>query len=161
MAEFSLAELGHDAVRSAQASALELGVTLRDEIPDKLPTVIGDRQRVGQVFDNLLQNALKFTDTDGTITVRMQEEEGFIRVEVKDTGIGIPPDQLARIFDRFYQVDGTPTRRFGGTGLGLAIVKQIVETHGGQVGVESEPGKGSLFYFTLPQTDRAEDPGGQ
>ena len=159
--EFSLTELGHEALRSAQASALELGVRLRDEIPDDLPPILGDRQRIGQVFDNLLQNALKFTDTGGTITVRMQEEGEYIRVQVQDTGIGIPAEQLNRIFDRFYQVDGTPTRRFGGTGLGLAIVKQIVETHGGQVGVESEPGKGSLFHFTLPQANRDQTPGGQ
>jgi signal transduction histidine kinase len=100
-----------------------------------------------------LQNALKFSDAGGSITVRMREQGVFICTEVEDTGIGIPPEKMSRIFDRFYQVDGTPTRRFGGTGLGLAIVKQIVETHGGQVDVESKVGEGSLFSFTIPQAN--------
>jgi GAF domain-containing protein len=152
-ASFSLSELGHEAVRSAQASAMDLGITLCDEIPDNLPHVFGDRARLGQVFDNLLQNALKFSDAGGSITVRMREQGVFICTEVEDTGIGIPPEKMSRIFDRFYQVDGTPTRRFGGTGLGLAIVKQIVETHGGQVDVESKVGEGSLFSFTIPQAN--------
>jgi len=155
---FSLSELGHEAVRSAQASAMELGISLYDEIPDGLPHVFGDRARIGQVFDNLLQNALKFSDAGGSITVRMRERGVFIRTEVEDTGIGIPPEQMSRIFDRFYQVDGTPTRRFGGTGLGLAIVKQIVETHGGQVDVESKVGEGSLFSFTIPQANPKNPP---
>jgi signal transduction histidine kinase len=90
----------------------------------------------------------------------MQEEETGVRAEVQDIGIGIPPEQLSRIFDRFYQVDGTTTRRFGGTGLGLAIVKQIVEAHGGQVGVESIADKGSLFSFTIPKVNSEEEQGG-
>jgi GAF domain-containing protein len=147
---FSLAELGHAAVRSALVSAAELEIALRDDIPDELPMVSGDRQRVGQIFDNMLQNALKFSNPGDTITVRMKLQGTFILTEVQDTGIGIPGEQLDRIFDRFYQVDGTTTRRFGGTGLGLAIVKQIVENHGGQVGVESALGEGSTFFFTIP-----------
>ena len=147
----SLADIGHISVQAARASAVEAGLTLNDEIPDGLPPVLGDKRRLGQVFDNLLQNAIKFSQPGGAITVRMREEGLHVRTEVEDTGIGIPRDQLPRIFDRFYQVDGTTTRRFGGTGLGLAIVKQIVEAHGGKVGVESEVDKGSLFYFTVPQ----------
>lgn len=147
----SLADIGHISVQAARASAVEAGLTLNDEIPDGLPPVLGDKRRLGQVFDNLLQNAIKFSQPGGAITVRMREKGLHVRTEVEDTGIGIPRDQLPRIFDRFYQVDGTTTRRFGGTGLGLAIVKQIVEAHGGKVGVESEVDKGSLFYFTVPQ----------
>jgi GAF domain-containing protein len=157
----SLAELGHAAVQAALASAAEAGIILDDEIPEKLPAVLGDRQRLSQVFDNLLGNALKFSNAGGTVTVRMREDEFVIHTEVKDTGIGIPADQLGRIFDRFYQVDGTTTRRRGGTGLGLAIVKQYVEAHGGQVGVESELDKGSLFYFTIPKADTSRMQGGQ
>lgn len=157
---FSLAELGHDAVQAAQASAAEAGITLRDEIPADLPPVRGDRHRLFQVFDNLLGNALKFSNPGDQVTVRMQEEETAIRTEVEDTGIGIPADQLSRIFERFYQVDGTTKRRHGGTGLGLAIVKQIVEAHGGRVGVASELNKGSLFYFTIPKADIAHGQGG-
>ncbi len=153
LAPLSLTEVGHAAVQAAQASAMEQGIRLYDEIPEELPLVMGDRQRLGQVFDNLLQNALKFSNAGGRVTVRMGQEGLFIRTEVEDTGIGIPADHLARIFDRFYQVDGTTTRRAGGAGLGLTIVKQIIEGHGGQVGVQSELGKGSLFYFTVPLAD--------
>ena len=152
---FSLAELGHNAVQAAQASAAEAGITLHDEIPADLPPVRGDKHRLFQVFDNLLGNALKFSNPGDRVTVRMQEEETAIRTEVEDTGIGIPADQLSRIFERFYQVDGTTKRRHGGAGLGLAIVKQIVEAHGGRVGVASELNKGSLFYFTIPKADVA------
>jgi GAF domain-containing protein len=152
----SLADLGHAAVKAAQASARSAGVILIDDITVETATVLGDKRRLGQVFDNLLQNAIKFTPPEGTATVRMRQEEGKIRVEVQDSGIGIPADQLDRIFERFYQVDGTTTRRFGGAGLGLAIVKQIVEAHGGSVGVESELHKGSLFYFSIPVAPSAQ-----
>jgi signal transduction histidine kinase len=157
----SLAELGHAAVRAARPSAAEGGIALYDEIPAELPAVMGDRQRLYQVFDNLLGNALKFSNPGDTVTVRMWEEQSVIRTEVEDTGIGIPADQLTRIFERFYQVDGTRTRRRGGTGLGLALVRQYVEAHGGQVGVRSEPNKGSLFYFTIRKADASTMPGGQ
>ena len=108
-------------------------------------------RRLGQIFDNLIQNAIKFTEAGGTIIVRILEEESQIRAEVEDVGIGIPPDELDRIFDRFYQVDGTTTRHCAGAGLGLAIVKQIVEAHGGRVGVHSKAGEGSTFFFTIPK----------
>ncbi len=146
----SLAEVGHNALRTAHASADQARIALHDEIPEDLPPVLGDEQRLGQVLDNLLSNALKFSDPGGTVTMRMREEGGFIRTEVEDQGIGIPADKLSHVFERFYQVDGSTTRRFGGTGLGLAIVKQIVETHEGQVGVRSKQNEGSCFYFTIP-----------
>ncbi|HSJ59302.1 MAG TPA: ATP-binding protein, partial [Anaerolineae bacterium] len=153
----SLDEVAATAVRSAQATAQELGILLTKEdrgdeanIPPAAPLVLADRRRIGQVLDNLLQNAIKFSNPGGSIVVRVRDQGESVRVEVADSGIGIPQDQLTRIFERFYQVDGTTTRRVGGTGLGLAIVKQIVESHGGQVGVESELGKGSVFYFTIP-----------
>jgi signal transduction histidine kinase len=149
----SLVDLGHAAVQAALASAAEVGIILQDEIPDEIADVWGDRQRLFQVFDNLLGNALKFSNPGDTVTVRMFEEGKVIRTEVEDTGIGIPADQQSRIFDRFYQVDGTTTRRYGGTGLGLAIVKQIIEEHRGKVGVKSELNEGSLFYFTIPIAD--------
>jgi signal transduction histidine kinase len=160
IAPVSLAEIGRIAIQAAKVSAMDAGLTLQDEIPDGLPPVMGDSRRLGQVFDNLIQNAIKFSKPKGTITVRMQEEETGVRAEVQDIGIGIPAEQLSRIFDRFYQVDGTTTRRFGGTGLGLAIVKQIVEAHGGQVGVESKADQGSLFSFTIPKVNSEEEQGG-
>jgi len=147
----SLAAVGRAALRAAQVSADEGQIALCDEIPEVLPPVLGDEQRLGQVFDNLLSNALKFSDPGGTVTMRMREEGRFIRTEVEDQGIGIPEDKLPHVFERFYQVDGSTTRRFGGTGLGLAIVKQIVETHGGQVGARSKENEGSCFYFTIPK----------
>jgi signal transduction histidine kinase len=150
----SLAELGRAAIQAAQASASEAGITLYDEIPEDLVApVLADKRRLAQVFDNLMGNAIKFSNPGDSVTVRMYDEGAKIYTEVKDTGIGIPSDKLVRIFDRFYQVDGTTTRKFGGTGLGLAIVRQIVESHNGQVGVESEPGQGSVFYFTIPKAD--------
>jgi len=106
------------------------------------------------VLDNLLSNALKFSDPGSTVTMRMIEDCQFVRTEIEDQGIGIPTDKVGRIFDRFYQVDGSTTRRFGGTGLGLAIVKQIVESHGGQAGVRSKQNEGSCFYFTIPRPHR-------
>ena len=155
----SLADIGRTAIRAAKVSAMAAGLTIRDEIPDGLSPVRGDSRRLGQVFDNLIQNAIKFSKPEGIITVRMQEEATQIRAEVIDIGIGIPTAQLSRIFDRFYQVDGTTTRQFGGTGLGLAIVKQIVEAHGGQVGVASTEGQGSLFSFTIPKANTEQDKG--
>jgi len=156
----SLDELAATAVRSARVSAQELGIDLTKEDRGEdqgterpVSLVLADRRRLGQVFDNLLQNALKFSNPGGSIVVCVRDDGNAVRVEVEDTGIGIPQDQLTRIFERFYQVDGTTTRRVGGTGLGLAIVKQIVESHGGQLGVESELGKGSDFKFTMPLPD--------
>jgi signal transduction histidine kinase len=114
---------------------------------------MGDAQRLSQVFDNLLGNAIKFSPKGGIVRVHLHPEDKMIRAEIMDQGIGVPADQLDRVWERFYQVDGTTTRPFGGSGLGLAIVKHIVEAHGGRVGVDSTLGKGSSFYFLVPQVD--------
>jgi two-component system, OmpR family, phosphate regulon sensor histidine kinase PhoR len=151
----SLAELANLALDACAPTASSMQVTLMRDLPPALPLAWGDRDQISEVFDNLLSNALKFTSEGGSITVRAREEGEFVRVEVSDTGTGIPQDKLDKIFERFYQVDGTSRRRFGGTGLGLAIVKRIVETHGGTIGVTSQLGRGSTFYFTLPQAPRA------
>jgi signal transduction histidine kinase len=99
-----------------------------------------------------LGNAIKFSPRGGTITIVVEDGGDVIQVTVADTGIGIPLDKLDRIFDRFYQVDGSATRRFGGAGLGLAIVRRIIEAHAGRIWVESQMGKGSSFIFQLPKT---------
>jgi two-component system sensor histidine kinase/response regulator len=97
-----------------------------------------------------MNNAMKFTPEGGAITVRVWQEGEKVMLEVRDTGIGIPADQLARIFDRFYQVDGSLRRRYSGVGLGLALVKELVELHDGRVTVESQLDKGSAFTVVLP-----------
>jgi GAF domain-containing protein/two-component sensor histidine kinase len=146
----ALDELARAAVEDFQISAAEAELTLQMEIETGLPPVRGARTHMRRVLDNLIENAIKFTP-QGSITVRVrQPKEGQVLLQVSDTGIGIRPDQQERIFDRFYQVDGSSKRRYPGTGLGLALVKEIVETYGGQISVESAEGKGTTFTVTLP-----------
>ncbi len=137
-------------VEGSRMSAEQAGISIQTEIEPGLPSVCGDSKRLGQVFDNLLGNAIKFSPHGGAITVRIYSLGHLVQVEVSDYGIGIPQDAIKDIWKRFYQVDSTSTRRFGGTGLGLSIVKRIVEAHYGNIWVDSELGKGSTFYFTVP-----------
>ena len=109
-----------------------------------------DVGRINQVLANLIGNAIKFSPDGGTVTVTLDNQDNAIRIDVADGGIGIPKDKHQRIFERFYQVDGSSRRRFGGTGVGLAIAKRIVDAHGGALWVESEEGEGSQFTFALP-----------
>jgi len=130
----------------------EKGVTLVNDVPADLPPIIADEQQVSWVITNLVTNALKHTESGGKVRVCAHENEGAVEVSVSDTGRGIPPEHINRIFDRFVQVkhisDSTP----GSVGLGLAIAKEIVETYGGSIWVESTVGKGSTFSFRLPLT---------
>jgi signal transduction histidine kinase len=130
--------------------AVEREIKLENKIDKKLPRVRGDFERIGLVLRNLIGNAVKFTDKGGKVTVEATRKNGMVEVSVSDTGIGIPSDEQDKIFERFYQVDNSPTRRYAGTGMGLAIAKDIVEAHGGNITVESDLGKGSRFSFTLP-----------
>ncbi|MCX5794218.1 MAG: ATP-binding protein [Elusimicrobia bacterium] len=130
------------------AGRKELG--LRLEPFRDVPPVRGDRGQLKQVLTNLLDNAIKFTPEKGLVRVSAACAEGRVTVAVQDTGIGIPAEDLPRIFERFYRVDKARSRELGGTGLGLAIVKHIVEAHGGSVAVESRPGEGSTFRVSLP-----------
>jgi PAS domain S-box-containing protein len=139
------ASLLREAVDSAHAQATQLQLHL--ESPEALPPVLADRDRLLQVFSNLLGNALKFTPPGGEIWVGARLEGEQVRFHVRDSGPGIPPESLAHIFDRFWQANRTDRR---GAGLGLSIVKGIVEAHGGKLQVESEPGRGSTFSFTVP-----------
>lgn len=133
-----------------QAAEKAVKVSARLEGPDGHALAMGDEQRISQVLTNLVGNALKFTEKDGSIDVVLSRQNGDILCQVRDTGCGIPPDELPRVFDRFYQVEKVVTRKTGGTGLGLAIVKNIVEAHGGRIWIESEPGRGTEVSFTLP-----------
>jgi PAS domain S-box-containing protein len=134
-----------------QPEALEAGVEIALDVPSSLPPLAADHKQLTEAFDNLFSNAIKFSPKGGQVTVRMYGENGSVHVEVADTGIGIPPDKLPRVFDRFYQVDGTVKRRFGGAGVGLAIARQIVEAHGGHIWAESQGlGQGSTFHLALP-----------
>jgi signal transduction histidine kinase len=145
-------ELINYAVQSASASAAEFGLKIISEVSPNLPVIRADIDRISQVFDNLTGNAIKFSRPDGEIKIRAVLDLNMIKFSVQDHGTGIPPDELNRVFERFYQVkrSGSSQDRYKGSGLGLAIVKQIVEAHAGKVGVESELGQGSTFYFWLP-----------
>ncbi len=110
--------------------------------------VFGDKDKIRQVFVNLLQNAIKYTD-EGSIEIFLDEEKKFVNISVKDTGIGIPEEDLNQVFERFYRVDKARSRAVGGTGLGLAIVKHIIEAHNSKIIVQSKQGEGSTFSFKL------------
>src|SRR5579883_2930235 len=140
-------------VREAMAAIARLyearGLTLTDEVPADLPLVYVDRTRIRQVLINLLNNAARFTLAGGT-TVRARQDGSNLVVEVSDTGVGIPPEQLPKMFEEFRQLDGTLRRPHEGSGLGLAICKRFVELHGGAIWAESQPGRGTTVFFTLP-----------
>ncbi len=124
-------------------------VKLLNLAPDNMSTISADPWRLEQVVTNLVDNAIKFTPPQGTVTLRARESDDAVYVSVSDTGIGIPPGQLERVFDRFYQVDGGVNRLYKGTGLGLTICRHIVEHHGGRIWVESEYGHGATFHFSI------------
>ena len=131
--------------------AFERFVVVSLEIPEQLPAVRADAQRLHQVLFNLLDNAIKYTPSGGHVTIRADEKDGFIETAVADDGPGIAPEHLPHVFERFYRVDKARSRELGGTGLGLSIVKHIVQSHTGRVWAESQLEKGSTFYFTLPR----------
>jgi len=138
--------------------AFEKFVAVSVEIPEQLPAVRADAQRLHQVLFNLLDNAIKYTPSGGHVTIRAEEKNGCIETTVADDGPGIAPEHLPHVFERFYRVDKARSRELGGTGLGLSIVKHIVQSHTGRVWAESELEKGSTFYFTLPRA--GQPPGG-
>jgi two-component system phosphate regulon sensor histidine kinase PhoR len=131
-----------------QPQAERAGLTLTLDVPSDVPPVLADSERARQVVTNLVHNAIKFTLPGGTVSISAESAGDQVVVSVRDTGIGIPADDLPRIFERFYKADRA--RSGGGTGLGLAIARHIVQAHGGRIWAESVEGKGSTFYFTLP-----------
>ncbi|MEE8403616.1 MAG: ATP-binding protein [Candidatus Hydrothermarchaeaceae archaeon] len=125
-------------------------IVVESRIDEGLPRVSADYHEMGHVVRNLLNNALKFTDGGGRVTVDAREEKGMVEICMADTGIGIAKEHHEKIFEHFYQIDSGAMRRYSGTGMGLAVAKAVVEAHGGKIWVENEPGKGSRFCFTLP-----------
>ncbi|PYQ47929.1 MAG: hypothetical protein DMF78_22515, partial [Acidobacteria bacterium] len=152
-----------DQIQTTVRSELEKKrLTLATHIDPALPSVIADREKLSAVLENLVINSIKFTPEGGRILVSARRAPASAgarpaaEISVVDTGIGIPNDQLVRIFNRFHQVDSSTTRRFGGVGLGLAIVKSILEAHGAGIQVESQEGKGTAFRFQLPLVEKVE-----
>jgi two-component system phosphate regulon sensor histidine kinase PhoR len=143
-----LAELARATLRRFEPRAASKGIALTVQVAPELPPVACDPERIGQVLANLLDNALKFTPAGGQITVEIAAASGEAIVRVRDTGPGIPADELDRVFERFFK--GDRARSGGGSGLGLAIVKHLVQLHGGRVWAESPPGGGAIVGFALP-----------
>ena len=148
-ADYSMRELALGVISATEALAAEKKLALELDVPADLPHGHGDERRLTQVLLNLVGNAIKFTDA-GSVSIRASLENGSFLVAVCDTGVGIAPEDRERIFGEFQQVDSSSTRKKGGTGLGLAIARRIVELHGGRIWVDSTPGQGSTFAFTLP-----------
>ncbi len=139
------------AVAAASDTAVAAGVTVTARLADPLPQVWGDPHRLGQVLDNLLDNAIRHTPPHGRVDVTADADDNAVAITVADTGDGIPPDQLPHVFERFYRVDAARDRAHGGAGIGLAIAKALAEAHGGHITAASDgPGRGARFTVTLP-----------
>ena len=146
----SVSQLIESCLETAQRRGAEKDLRISVNMPQNLPDVAGDRRRLAEVLQNLLDNAIQYTLPGGQIVVSAVSAEEEIVLTVSDTGIGIPKADQPRIFERFYRVDVARSREAGGTGLGLAIAKHLVEVHGGRLWVDSEVGQGSQFHFSLP-----------
>ena len=149
LGEYSPREVVDIVYVSLRSLAAEKGLEFAVDVPEGLPVAYGDNGRLTQCLMNLAGNALKFT-RQGRVEIGVQCVGGELIYRVSDTGIGIPKEELENVFAEFRQVDSTVTREFGGTGLGLSITKKFVEMHGGRIWVESEIGKGCVFYFAVP-----------
>ena len=156
MQRMDLRELGQKAAAAMEGQAKSQGLTLTCDLPAEMPAVTGDPERIQQVIINIITNAIKYNKPQVSIAITSGVEAGQVFLRVEDTGIGVPKADLERLFERFYRVDKARSRESGGTGLGLAIAKQIVETHGGRIGFDSEYGKGSIVTLYLPRAKEDE-----
>jgi signal transduction histidine kinase len=138
------------------AESRQISLTL---IYEDLPDVFIDSDRIKQVLDNLINNAIKFSPNGSSIFINTKKNNNEVVIEVQDEGIGIPEDKQKKIFEPFYQIDSGIDRSFGGTGLGLSICRGIILGHGGKIGVKSNDNKGSIFYFTIPKKSNLEEKG--
>jgi signal transduction histidine kinase len=149
LGEYVVEDVVNTVKLSLRALAVTKGLDLVATVPSDLPICVGDGKRITQCLMNLAGNALKFT-REGRVEIGVELDGETLRFAVSDTGIGIPADQVESIFEEFRQADATVSRDFGGTGLGLSITRKLVELHGGRIWVESLPGKGSTFFFSIP-----------
>jgi two-component system, OmpR family, phosphate regulon sensor histidine kinase PhoR len=154
---FNLVSLVHSVIESLEIKAADKDVTLAHRLPDDLPLVYGDRERIRQVLINLSDNAIKYNRGGGRVEIiaRLLPSDE-VKISVADDGLGIPPEHIPRLTERFYRVDRSRSRSQGGTGLGLAIVKHILSAHDRELMIESSPGSGSTFGFTLTAIQDAE-----
>ncbi|MGZ4114236.1 MAG: sensor histidine kinase [Actinomycetota bacterium] len=148
--------LVREVLSEIEMARADRGVRVSDAVPDDLPPVLVDPERVHQVLFNLLDNALRYTPPGGEVVVAAHPANGGCEVAVSDTGPGIAPEHLPRLFERFYRADAARSRGDGGTGIGLAIARSVVEAHGGHIRAESRLGHGSVFTFDLPVAEAAE-----
>ncbi|MBC7236768.1 MAG: HAMP domain-containing protein [Chloroflexi bacterium] len=147
----SMSVLITSTVEHLRPQFMDKGVSIQTNIPPSLPKARADEDRLRQVLLNLVGNALQYTPTGGQVTVRAWAAAGFVHVEVSDTGIGIAPEHLPHLFDRFYRVDHSRSRAGGGSGIGLTIAKHLVKAHGGEISAQSAGlGRGSRFAFSIP-----------
>lgn len=146
---FDIATVIEDALSSIRPHALAKSIAIETDVPTAI-SVDADRLRLKQILYNLLSNAVKFTPEGGRVRIDVGTNEGLVEISVSDTGVGIPPEEHASVFDKFYQVGATTKGVREGTGLGLAITKRLVEEHGGRIWLQSEPNKGSRFTFAIP-----------
>ena len=151
----SMAKIVEDTILTFQDDAKAQNITLKAELGDSPFFIEADGVKIGIVVSNLVKNALQFTSAGGHVTVKVEEDSGYVKVAVSDDGIGIAAKDLGRVFERFFQVETHLTRRYGGMGLGLAVAKSMIDLHNGRIWVESQEGKGSTFTFLLP-IERAE-----
>ncbi len=154
---FSMRKSVENAYRAMEMEARRCGHKLTLSVDASLPDFYGDRERIEQVFINLLSNAVKYTGKDGKIDFSAENCDEFIKITVKDNGIGIPEKDIPRLFERFYRVDKARSREMGGTGLGLAIAKEIAEHHGGEIKIESVYGKGTTASVILSKEGTVEE----
>jgi len=140
----------HEAVRDQSASAESKGIGLVADLPSKLPPLHADRDKIAVVVNNLLGNAIKYTNSGGTVTIRCKTISGRVQIMFCDTGIGVGPDDQMLIFERMYRVKSEDVQRQTGSGIGLATAREIVRAHGGEISVRSELGEGSEFTVDLP-----------
>lgn len=152
-APFSVVRVAQEVVESLDAKAHSRGISLTVRAEPNVPLGLGDRDRIRQVLTNLVDNAIKYTQTGGYVDVRIRQQGKTVETSVQDTGVGLAPQHIPRITERFYRVDRSRSRDEGGTGLGLAIVKHILAAHNTQLRIESQMGQGSVFTFALPRAN--------